>query len=693
MSKFHYTLPSGAEYIVNGPEGATQADADLVFYQQVAAGALLGYSSGQTLSSVSYSPITFDLTREQRGTAGIDNYPILAVNGKADILNGIVNSLIGNATTGNANPTSNLDVDTVVSIIQNLPQVSGIPNLGNVIASNVVTQVDVMQAKGQGLGPVSVGPLSPFQVQSLQAQTSNIVDQPYDVITQEKGIGKYGFNCYQLECVGYVKPGTSAMFIENDPSNFVTTMNSPAIWTGQDGIFSLQQLLNDENFQNTVQNQLMQHGYDGLTASGVISNTSQPAVSVNSGWMYTDSGLQPASPLSQLGGNFGLLGGLLASSTTTYDTVESGVTSASSPTLNVDQYNYNTLTSTLTNSVNADVGALVNNSAKFGPELTSIWANTGSGNELSNLLTQGLNTVNENYSLLNNVGGVGASLGGITATNPLIATNSLAGISNTYTTGGSFDLGTIGGIAGQLTNLPNIATELTSQLDSFGKAAQSAMSLASEATNLGGLASLSSLGDLASGALSSLGDLSLSSLSGLAGSAADALSNIPSNLASLSNLGDLASSGLAQLGNLGSLGSLSGLTGNFGGITNLLSSANLGSLNSLFGGTNALTSGIQFAGGFSNTFNRSTLDNAVNQIIGNPKITLPDFEYPSAESIASALDVSQAQNFLNDAKNSASGLLTSVGSSLGFGSAPSPSLASNGTVPIFTQDQINKPLS
>jgi hypothetical protein len=39
MAQFNYTLPSGAEFTMQAPDGTTQDQADFTFYSQVAAGA------------------------------------------------------------------------------------------------------------------------------------------------------------------------------------------------------------------------------------------------------------------------------------------------------------------------------------------------------------------------------------------------------------------------------------------------------------------------------------------------------------------------------------------------------------------------------------------------------------------------------------------------------------------------------
>jgi hypothetical protein len=45
-------------------------------------------------------------------------------------------------------------------------------------------------------------------------------------------------------------------------------------------------------------------------------------------------------------------------------------------------------------------------------------------------------------------------------------------------------------------------------------------------------------------------------------------------------------------------------------------------------GGNPLESGVQVAKGFTNTVNRSNLNEAVKKVIGNSKISVPDFAPP-----------------------------------------------------------------
>ncbi len=426
MSQFEYTLPSGSRFKVSGPAEATQAQADRVFYEQVAAGSLVGYESGQTLTSLATRVTKFELSRLDRGIAGVDTVAIL-------------------------------------SIVQNLPVVSGIPDLVNVPVSNPVDQSDIVLARGDSLGPVAVGPLTAFQVQTLQAQLVNLVDQDYTEITQDKGIGKFGFNCLQLEQAGYVKPGTFSRYLANNPNDFVDVMNSPAIWTGLGGVSSLDDLLFDADLQNKVQNQLMQIGYNSLTATGVISNVPQPSVALSQGQVYTPTGLQTLNVLNALGGTSGLITNLLGQPVRNLNTIASGAlgnTALAQTAINI------------TGRITGDVGALINNASKFGSLATTAWAKSGGVPNISSLLTgvgnlPSLGSININQLTAGLTNVAPANLGNLKATldnfgksaqfslnfaNPLnsLSNASLAGVQGQLAGAVSNIQGQLGGAVGNL---------------------------------------------------------------------------------------------------------------------------------------------------------------------------------------------------------------------------------------------------
>jgi len=253
MSQFNYTLPSGAAFTMEAPSGTTQAQADYIFYSQVAAGALVGFKPGQSVSSKSSSVAKFTLSRLDRDTAGVDDTVILA----------IVNGL----------PTVN----------------TTIPSLVDTPLTNPITQANIAAISGTGFTPPAIGSLTNTQVQALMAQVVNTVAQPATTVTDTKGVGQYGFSCQQLEMAGYVKPGTWQQFIQNGPSTLTEVLNAPGIWTGLKGIYSLADFLNSPSAQNDAQATLMKNGYGSLQAAGVITTPNAQSVSAVVGTVYTGS--------------------------------------------------------------------------------------------------------------------------------------------------------------------------------------------------------------------------------------------------------------------------------------------------------------------------------------------------------------------------------------------------------------------
>ena len=256
MSVFKYTLPSGATFTMQAPAGTTQEQADYTFYSQVAAGALVGFAPGQSVSGTTSSLAKFDLSRLDRGTAGVDDTVILA------IINGL--------------PTINTAT-------------GAIPPLINTPLTNPVSQANIATITGSGFSAPAIGSLTSLQTQALMAQVVNTVDQPAVTITNTRGVGQYGLSCQQLEIAGYVKPGTWQQFIQNGPSTLTEVLNAPAIWTGLNGIYSLDEFLNSPSAQNDAQARLMQNGYSSLQAAGVITTPEAQSISAEVGTVYTGS--------------------------------------------------------------------------------------------------------------------------------------------------------------------------------------------------------------------------------------------------------------------------------------------------------------------------------------------------------------------------------------------------------------------
>lgn len=478
MAQFKYTLPSGKKFTVNAPAGTTQAQADKIFYGQVAAGSLVNFSAGQSISGIQSQAVKFVLSRLDRGTAGVDDTVILA-------------------------------------IINSLPVISGMPDLINVPLENPISQADLANIKfNNTYTPPAIGPLNSNQVQGLLAQIANFVDQPADVMTNDKGVGLYGLTCPQLEMSGYVKPGTYRQFIF-DPSPLVDVLDAPGIWTGKGGINSADDFLNNPASQNDAMTTLMTQSYDNLTATGTITPPITPSVSALSGQVYTQSGLQTVSALSAATGitipsslTSSVAGTPIASLLSGTNTNVGSLVSGAINSAGTGFTNISSITSNLQNTVTGSVSALVTNASKFGTSAVNQWVSSSGINQLP-----GISSI---------TGGINSTLGGLT---------------------GSIT-STLGGFTTDLTN--NIQN-----LDVLGKASQFASGFSNPLTSL-----------------SNLGNFNLSSLPSISSLTAGlpSISSLTSSIPGLSSLTNLSSLGnFGSLFNFSSLGGFADIGGLFGG--------------------------------------------------------------------------------------------------------------------------------
>jgi hypothetical protein len=375
MSQFNYTLPSGANFVMQAPVGTTQAQADVIFYSQVAAGALVGFAPGQSISSTTSSLAKFDLSRLDRGTAGVNDTVILA-------------------------------------IVNGLPTVSELPRLLDVPLENPITSADLAQINESGFTAPAIGSLTSNQTQAIMAQVANSVDQLATEISNEKGVGKYGLSCQQLEMAGYVKPGTWQQFIKNGSGTLTDVLVAPGVWTGLDGVNSLDEFLNNINAQNSAQTTLMASGYNSLAAAGVINTPAAQSISAVRGVVYTGAGIALTA-----------------------------------------------VTATLTNGVNAQIGSLIANASRFGTQLTAQWAK---GLPPLTGLTSNLTSIKGSLASLSVFPSVGSLTSGITPNLASVQTamNSLGKVSQFATTATS-------SLTTGLNNLPNLSvSSLTANLPS-----------------------------------------------------------------------------------------------------------------------------------------------------------------------------------------------------------------------------------
>ena len=428
MAIFKYTLPSGNEFELNAPDGYTQAQADQLFYSQVAAGSLVGYTIGQTLTSTQTRLTNFELSRLERDTAGVDRVTILSI------------------VTGEIALT--------------------VPSLLNVPLQTPITAADYAKT-----GPVTgVGPLTPEETQGLITTTEVYVDQPADTIT-DTGIGTYNLTPQSLEKTGYLKPGTS-----NYP-DFACVIGTPSVWTGKDGVTSVAGILDDPALQTKIQNGVLQLNYESLTASGTIQTQNSAATSTSTGQIYGATGLTALTAASLVAGTAALSSNfnkLVTSSfsgvTSLTNSISSQIPASVSSLLSTPVNNISTIANGAVNSVTQgvanltasattaanqlvkeSVGAVVNNAAQFTAPVAAAWAQ---GSALFN------STLGSAQGVLNNVTGQAQGLlTGAIGSAQGYATNALGSLSGLAT-------GALGSLG---TQAQSLLSNLGGSLDIFGK--------------------------------------------------------------------------------------------------------------------------------------------------------------------------------------------------------------------------------
>lgn len=147
--------------------------------------------------------------------------------------------------------------------------------LGALTNVPVETPIDVADFLEQTPAELSVGNLDTTQVTAMMAQASASVDQPFDEVSLDKGIGKFGLSAQQLESGGFLKPGTVQTYLK-DPSQLETVLGSATVWTGKAGVSSLGELLIDPKLQDITQNEIMVSSLNALKSTGVITGRESP---------------------------------------------------------------------------------------------------------------------------------------------------------------------------------------------------------------------------------------------------------------------------------------------------------------------------------------------------------------------------------------------------------------------------------
>jgi len=173
------------------------------------------------------------------------------------------NQGVNASTTLSEKPPADLTKQTATT----LAKIDDLPVTNGITASTFAAQAPAQ---------LSVGSLDTAQVTGLLAQTAVDVNQPFDMLSADKGIGKFGLSAGQLESSGFLKPGTVQTFLQ-DPAQLETVLSSGTVWTGKAGVSNLGDLLGSETLQNITQNEIMVTSLEGLKSAGIVTGSESPS--------------------------------------------------------------------------------------------------------------------------------------------------------------------------------------------------------------------------------------------------------------------------------------------------------------------------------------------------------------------------------------------------------------------------------
>lgn len=226
MSNFTFTGPDGAAYEIQGPAGATFAQAKAVFDQQIATGGLTGIPVG-----------------------------------------GLVNA-VTQATGGLSSALAQIGPQAAALV----KQASGVINLPIKIGAVIPNAITVSDFVNTKISSLNIGTIGSAQIQGLVAQTAASVNQAANAITNVKGLGQFGLSADQLQLSGLIKPGLADQ-INLNPAKFTEILGSPTSWTGKLGAVNLDSVLNNSGLQTRIQQGLMSVNFDQLKQLGTIKGT------------------------------------------------------------------------------------------------------------------------------------------------------------------------------------------------------------------------------------------------------------------------------------------------------------------------------------------------------------------------------------------------------------------------------------
>ena len=171
-------------------------------------------------------------------------------------------------------------VNTSTSLESSAEQVPLEPKTKEAITKAEATEIETVNEgdyEKQSQAKTNVGKIPPEKVTSMVAQSSKLVPQDFNEISNTNGVGKFGFSATELEKGGLLKPGTAEFFLKDATADLNTVLSSASVWTGSQGVNGLSDFLNNETLQDVTKTDLFNKGLGELQNAGIVTGLEDEA--------------------------------------------------------------------------------------------------------------------------------------------------------------------------------------------------------------------------------------------------------------------------------------------------------------------------------------------------------------------------------------------------------------------------------
>lgn len=249
MASYQFTV-GGKTFKVSGPDGFSFEQAQQALDTQASSGALAGLNPGDILNAAKQAAAGVSSALAQVGQIA---------SGVTGALGGGISTSVGpiGSVTGAGGAASSL-ISGATSTLKSIVGSSTVPN--GITAADFSKTVSAV---------APLAGLNPAQVTGTLSAVSGLVNQASSLMSDSKGVGSFGLDAKQLETAGFLKPGTSKFVTGAGLGKLTSVLKSPSVFTGKDGVTSVDGLLNNPNLQSQTQQGLMATGVAGLSTQGI----------------------------------------------------------------------------------------------------------------------------------------------------------------------------------------------------------------------------------------------------------------------------------------------------------------------------------------------------------------------------------------------------------------------------------------